>query len=145
MKAYHLMERLAWLDRVATSVRDTAKQRSGGASKSLSKQLHEAETLMDSLHYKMVVVKEGKVIAEERLREKIGFIYGSVMSYKGRPTESQESGLVSLAKDVDKINSQISAFKEIELPELNKNLVKSGKKEITTITEEDFLKEKEGK
>jgi len=145
MKAYHLMETLAWLDRVAISVRDTAKQRSNGVSKSLIRKLHEAETRMDSLHEKMVVVREGKVVGDERLREKIGFIYGSVMSYKGKPTDSQQNGLAALAKEVDKINSQISAFKEHELPELNQILLKTGKKEITMITEEDFLKEKEGK
>ena len=97
---------------------------------------------MDSLHLKMVVVKEGKVVGEERLREKIGFIYGSVMSYKGKPTDSQLQGLSSLSKDMDKINAELVDFKDKYLPELNKKLVKAGKKEITVISEEDFRAEK---
>jgi hypothetical protein len=96
---------------------------------------------MDSLHLKMVVVTEGKVVNEERLREKIGFLYGSIMNYKGKPTDSQLNGLASLVKEVDQINTVISAFREKELPLLNAALVKSGKKEITLISKEEFLKE----
>jgi hypothetical protein len=138
MKAYHLLETLAWFDRKAISIRDAAKERSKGLSKSLTRQLHDAEVRMDSLHLKMVVVKEGKVIGDERLREKIGFLYGSIMSYKGKPTDSQLNGLNALSKEVDKINADLTGFKEKDLPELNKALVKTEKKEITVISEEEF-------
>ena len=141
MQAYHTLETLAWLDRQAKSAREAAKERSSGASKSLSRKLHDTEVLMDSLHLKMVVMKEGKVVNDERLREKIGFLYGSIMNYKGKPTDSQINGLASLVKEVDKINSDITVFREKELPGLNEMLVKSGKKEITLISKEDFLKE----
>jgi hypothetical protein len=141
MKAYHLLEKLAYLDREANTIRDAAKDRSAGSSKSLSRKLHETETRMDSLHLKMVVMKEGKVVGEERLREKIGFIYGSVMSYKGKPTDSQINGLKDLSTEVDKINTEIEDCKTKKLPELNSMLLKSGKKEITVISEEEFKKE----
>ena len=141
MKAYHLLEKLAYLDREAITFRDAAKERSTGISKSLSRKLHDLESRMDSIHLKMVVMKEGKIVGEERLREKIGFVYGSVMSYKGKPTDSQLSGLNDLSKEVEKINTELTAFKDKELPELNKALVKAGKKEITVISEEEFKKE----
>ena len=141
MKAYHLLEKLAYLDREAITFRDAAKERSTGISKSLSRKLHDLESRMDSIHLKMVVMKEGKIVGEERLREKIGFVYGSVMSYKGKPTDSQLSGLNDLSKEVEKINTELTAFKDKELPELNKALVKAGKKEITVISEEEFIKE----
>ena len=142
MRAYHLMETLAWYDRQAVTIRDAAKDRSKGASKSLVRKLHDVEIFMDSLHLQMVVMKEGKVIGEERLREKIGFIYGSVMSYKGKPTDSQLQGLNALSKEMDEINAELIDFKEKYLPELNKKLVKAGKKEIFVISEVDFLAEK---
>ena len=141
MQAYNTLETLAWLDHQAKITRDAAKERSNGASKSLARKLHETELLMDSLHLKMVVMKEGKVVNEERLREKVGFLYGSIMNYKGKPTDSQLSGLASLVKEVDKVNSDLTTFREKELPALNEALVKSGKKEITMISREDFLKE----
>jgi photosystem II stability/assembly factor-like uncharacterized protein len=142
MKAYHLLETLAWFDRQAITFRAAAKERSKGVSKILTRQLHDVEVRMDSLHLKMVVVKEGKVVGEERLREKIGFIYGSIMSYKGKPTDSQLNGLNALSKEVDKINADLTGFKEKDLPGLNKELVNTGKKEITVISEEEFLAEK---
>jgi len=135
------LETLAWLDRQAISFRDAARERSKDIPKSLARKLNEIEMQMDSLHLKMVVVKEGKVVGEERLREKIGFLYGSIMSYKGRPTDSQRSGLASLAKEVDKISSDLAAFKDKDLPQLNKDLVKAGKKEVALISEEEFRKE----
>jgi len=141
MKAYHLMETLAWYDCQAVSIRDAAKERSKGVSKSLARQLHDVEIFMDSLHLKMVVVKEGKVISEERLREKIGFIYGSVMAYKGKPTDAQLSGLNALSVEIEQINKELTDFNNNYLPELNKKLIKAGKKEIIVISEEEFLKE----
>ena len=141
MKAYHMMETLAYLDRQAVDIRDAAKERSAGASKSFSKQLHKAEIMMDSLHLKMVVVKEGKVVGEERLREKIGFLYGSILSYKGKPTDTQLNGLNELSKEMDRIANTISDFKTRDLPEINKTLIKTNKKEITVISPGDFKKE----
>ena len=141
MKAYHMMETLAYLDRQATDIRDSAKKRSEGVSRSLSKQLHNTELIMDSLHLKMVVVKEGKVVGEERLREKIGFLYGSILSYKGKPTDTQLNGLNDLSKEIDKISMTISDFKINELPRLNKALIKDKKEEIKVISKEDFTKE----
>ena len=142
MKAYNMLQDLAWYDRQAINIRDAAKDRSNGASKFLARQLNEAEILMDSLHVKMVVVKEGKVIGDEKLREKIGFIYGSIMSYKGRPTDSQINGLNSLSKDVEAIMIQLNNFTTKKLPEINAALAKAGKKEITIISENDFRAEK---
>jgi len=141
MKAYHMMETLAYLDRQAIDIRNAAKERSGGVSKSLSKQLYNVEVIMDSLHLKMVVVKEGKVVGEERLREKIGFLYGSIISYKGKPTDTQINGLNDLSKEIDKISTTISDFKTNELPGLNKALIKGKKEEIRVISKEDFTKE----
>ena len=141
MKAYHMLETLAYLDRQAIDIRDAAKARSGGVSKSISKQLYKAEAILDSLHLKMVVVKEGKVVGEERLREKIGFLYGSILSYKGKPTDTQLNGLIDLSKEIDKISMTISDFKTNELPGLNKALIKDKKEEIRVISKEDFTKE----
>ena len=141
MKAYDMLQELAWYDRQAITIRDAAKERSTGASKSLARQLHEAEILMDSLHLKMVVVKEGKVIGDERLREKIGFIYGSVMGYKGRPTDAQINGLNALSMDVETISTRLTDFRDKKLPEINAMLVKAGMKEITVISREEFFRE----
>ena len=63
------------------------------------------------------------------------------MAYKGKPTDSQLRGLNALSKDVDKIDADLTGFKEKDLPALNKGLMKTEKKEITIISEEEFRKE----
>jgi hypothetical protein len=96
---------------------------------------------MDTLHMKLVSTKEGKVTGEEKLREKIGFIYGSIMSYLGRPTDSQISGLDILSKDVDSCKTLVNDLLAGDLVRANKELVTLKKEEIKVISEEEFNKE----
>jgi len=140
MQAYHLLENLAYLDREATDIRDMAREREKGASKALAKQLNDVAVRMDTLHGKMVSTKEGKVTGEERIREKLAFIYGAMISYQGRPTESQLTGLNDFVKQVDKMNSDITAFKDHDLTSINHSLVEAKKEEIKVISEDEFLK-----
>jgi photosystem II stability/assembly factor-like uncharacterized protein len=141
MKGYRMLETLAWYDRQATDILKTAKSLETGVPKSLVKKLKEAEVKMDTLHQKLVSTKEGKVTGEERMREKIAFLYGSIMSYEGRPTDSQLSGIETFQKEVDKVGKDLDAFKTNDLAALNRELVKAGKPEIKIIPEEDFKKE----
>jgi photosystem II stability/assembly factor-like uncharacterized protein len=141
MKCYRLLEGLAYTDRQAKEIRDGARNRMNGASKTLLKQLKDLAAETDSIHLRIVATKEGKVTGEERLREKVGFIYGSVMGYPGRPTDSQLSGLEELVSRIDKVNASLNAIKEKELVTINRELARAGKQEITVIPEEDFRKE----
>jgi photosystem II stability/assembly factor-like uncharacterized protein len=141
MEAYHLLETLAYIDRQATDIRDMAKARGTGASTSLATKLDDVAIRMDTLHSKLVATKEGKVTGEERIREKLAFIYGSVISYQGRPTESQLNGLKDFTRQVDQIQSDLKVFREQELTSINHALVEANKEEIKVISEEAFLKE----
>ena len=141
MKSYHLLETLAYLDREAKDIRNKALAESKGVQKPIFRKLTDIATRMDTLHMKMVSVKEGKVTGEEKLREKIGFIYGSIISYLGRPTDSQLSGLDLLAKEADVIKDEINSLLTGPLVKINQELVNQKKNEIKVISEEDFQKE----
>jgi photosystem II stability/assembly factor-like uncharacterized protein len=141
MKTYHLLESLAYLDREAKDIRDKATTRSKEVPKPLVKKLMAAASHMDTLHMRMVSTKEGKITGEEKLREKIAFIYGSLISYPGRPTDSQLSGLDILSKEVDSIKIGLNAFMTGDLAGVNKELVRLSKDEIKVISEEEFKKE----
>jgi hypothetical protein len=95
---------------------------------------------MDTMHSKLVATKEGKVTGEERLREKIAFIYGSMISYLGRPTDSQLTGLNDFVKEVDKLKSDLKDFREQDLTSINHSLVEANKEEIKVLSEEEFMK-----
>lgn len=141
MEAYHLLESLAYLDRQETDIRDMAKERAKNASISLTKMLNEAAIRMDTMHSKLVATKEGKVTGEERIREKLAFIYGSIISYQGRPTDSQLSGLKDFTREVDKVKTDLEVFREQELTKINQALVEAKKEEIKVLSEEQFMKE----
>ncbi|MCX6282971.1 MAG: hypothetical protein NTW31_01850, partial [Bacteroidetes bacterium] len=141
MKAYNLLQSLAYADRQLREVRDQSKNLAKSASKSLSKQLLTISVRMDTLHCRIVSTKEGKITGEERLRERIAFIYGSIMQYPGRPTDSQIQGLDILAAESDKIISETNSFIAGDLPKLNGELAKDKKAEIKIISREDFDKE----
>ena len=141
MKAYNLLESLAYLDRQEKDIRDQATHLANDVPKPLAKQLKAITIRMDTLHMKLVSVKEGKVTGEERLREKLGFIYGSIMSFRGKPTDSQLSGLDLLSKEFDSNRTAIDNFMAEELVAVNKELAGLKKPEIKPISLEDFQKQ----
>jgi len=141
MKTYHLLESLAYLDRQAKEIRDKATTLEKEVPKPLAKRLKEIAIRMDTLHMKLVSTKEGKVTGEEKLREKIGFIYGSIMSYLGRPTDSQISGLDILSKEVDSCKTIVNDVLTGDLIQTNQELARLKKEEIKVISQEAFNKE----
>ncbi len=141
MKAYHLLETLAYIDRQTVGIRDQARKEAKSASKSLSKTLSGIATRMDTLHVKLVAVQEGKITGEERLREKVAFIYGSILSYQGRPTDTQLSGLNGFVQEIGQINTDLEKFKNTDLAKINLELSKAKLNEIKVISEEEFFKQ----
>jgi photosystem II stability/assembly factor-like uncharacterized protein len=141
MKAYNLLESLAYFDRQVKDIHDKANKIKKEVPKALAFKLSAIANKMDTLHTKVVSTKEGKITGEEKLREKIGFIYGSIMSYLGRPTDSQVSGLELLSKEADSFKTQLNELMTGDLVKVNQELVKLKKNEITVISKEDFDKE----
>ncbi|MEI6887836.1 MAG: WD40/YVTN/BNR-like repeat-containing protein [Bacteroidales bacterium] len=141
MKGYNLLQSLAYTDRQAREVRDQLKNLAKSVSKSFSAKLMAISVEMDTLHCRIVSTREGKITGEEKLREKIAFIYGSIMSYPGRPTDSQLQGLDLLTRESEKIQNEVSSIISNQIPVLNKEVVKEKKEEIKIVSEEAFLKE----
>ncbi|MEI6883470.1 MAG: glycosyl hydrolase [Bacteroidota bacterium] len=140
-KGYTLLESLAYTDRQVREIREQAKKLAKTAPKSLSKKLLAVAVNMDTLHCRIVSTAEGKITGEERLSEKIGFIYGSILSYPGRPTDSQVQGLDVLAADAKKVQDEVTNYVSVELPKLNQELLKDKLTEIKLTSQEDFSKE----
>jgi photosystem II stability/assembly factor-like uncharacterized protein len=146
MDAYHLLEDLAFLDKQVTDIRDQAKEKSAKANnKSLSKELTSLSDKMDATHKELAATTvTSEITGEEKLREKIGVIYGAILDYQGRPSQTQIDRLANLTAEVETIRKGIDRVMSDELPELEKQLAKEniGGFSITTI--EEFLEE-EGK
>jgi len=94
------------------------------------------------MHKELVATKEGAITGEEKLREKIAQLYGYIMFYKGKPTDSQMVRLNDLEKEVNVKNESLQKIKQTDLVKLNKSLAKAGKEKIKVITKEEYFKEK---
>jgi hypothetical protein len=141
MKAYNLLEDLAYMDRQVTDIRAGADKLKGDVSQPLSGELIELSNKMDTLNGKIVATQVGKITGEERLREKVAFIYGSIQGYQGRPTGSQLNGLNELASQVENINMTLESIKSKDLEKVNDELKIAGKKEIIITPKEVFMGE----
>ena len=66
-----------------------------------------------------MATKEGAITGEEQIREQIGEVYGNMMAYLGRPTDSQLEALQTLQASVDKYSAQVNTIFLEEIPALN--------------------------
>lgn len=143
MRAYNMLEDLAYLDRKVTDVmkaaRDLEKKKLPG---SVKKQLSSLASGLSDIHKKLVATRgEGIFSSEEQLREKIAEIYGGVVSFMGHPTQSQIDRLDVLQQEMNRWEQKTEELFGTNLKAVNKRLVKAGMQEIKLISREEFDKE----
>jgi photosystem II stability/assembly factor-like uncharacterized protein len=96
-----------------------------GDKDSLTKRLRSASAQVDTLRRRIVATKEGGMITgEERLREFLTDLYGSVNSYEGRPSAAQTERADALSREVADVAKDFDAWLAKELPSLNAALAK---------------------
>lgn len=145
MKAYNMLEDLAYLDRQVTDVMKTVtalkKQK---LPHGLTKKLSSLNSEMNEIHGKLVATKaEGLFTSEEQLREKIAAVYGGVVNFLGRPTNSQMQRLDVLAKEMNGYQIRYENIYEKEITNINALLKKRKLPVIQPVSREEFDKEKD--
>ncbi len=145
MKAYNMLEDLAYLDRQVTDVmKDITLLEKRKLPGSLKKKIDFLKTEMNGIHSKLVATKaEGMFTSEEQLREKIAAVYGGVVNYLGRPTQSQIQRLDVLDREMQGYQERYDKINENQIKKINTILKKKGLKPVQTISREDFDKEKD--
>jgi len=99
---------------------------------------------MQSTHAKLVATKEeGIYTQEEQLREKISNIYGGVVNFLGRPTNSQIESLDMYDTDMKKYQKKVQDVIDNELPVINEMINKDGKEIISITSREEFFEEED--
>jgi photosystem II stability/assembly factor-like uncharacterized protein len=143
MRAYNLLQELAFLDRNVTEIGEHARTMASEANnKTLSKKLSTLCELMDNLHRELVATNLTTAITgEEKLREKIGDIYSAVLGYQGKPTKSQVDRLETLSGEVNVIKKEVDLIIANDLPNLSTQLAAENLDIFSLTSKEDFLKE----
>lgn len=143
MKAYNMLENLAYLDKQVLDMKEGAGRiLEEKPSRSLKKKLTKLSDDMQSIHEKLVATKsEGMFTQEEQLRERIANIYGGVVNFLGRPTNSQIEALDMYGEDMKKYQHEVQDVIENELLVINEMIKEAGKEMISITSKEEFFKE----
>jgi hypothetical protein len=95
----------------------------------------------DTLRARLVATREGSgITGEERIREKMGVLYGAVNSYDGRPSQSQIERIAELGKEMASVVADFDALTKKELAAANAELSKEQLQPIAVITRADWEK-----
>ncbi len=145
MKAYYLLEDLAYLDhRMNDVIGQTAGLENSPALKSSQKKKIKAiHTELEEVKSRLMVRNFGDLRGDAELREDLGFLYGTVTMYPGRPTKSQITRLDELALEVKDMTEEVDGIFAEYLDGLNKLVEKAGLEAIRITTREEFDKERE--
>src|SRR5260370_14086096 len=147
MKLYNLLAHMTYAVDAIEGVRDAANARMAKLPQkdSLRPQLQQLAGKCDEFRSKIVATKEGGMITgEERIREHIGQVYGSVAGYEGQPTDYQEVRTGALAHELEDVITDFQKLTERDLSAVNSALKKKKLHAISLRNEADWRKAHEG-
>jgi hypothetical protein len=74
----------------------------------------------------------GAITGEERIREHTDQLYGSILSYEGKPADYQVAYIDTLKKELDDVVKEFDQVLEKELSSLNNSLKSKGQPVIAS-------------
>ena len=110
---YHMLERMTYLVDSITDLRDQARARAAklpDRSRTAKRLTAYADSLEQFRGTLVSTSEAGWLSGEERLREKLGNLYGGINSYTGRPTKSQLDRLGVLRDQLEKAFTDFDAL-----------------------------------
>jgi hypothetical protein len=137
MKLYGQLGEMTFaVDRI-NGVRLALDDRAGklAAGDPLAKRLRDASAAVAELRKKIVATKEGGAITgEERLRENLADLYGSVNNYEGRPAQTQVDRAEAIARELADVMRDFDAWLAKELGGINSALADKHLETITPVS-----------
>ena len=146
MKIYHTIEHMTFAVEAIEGVRNDANARAAKLSEKdpLRKQLQDLAAKCDDLRSKIVATKEGGMVTgEERIRELLGQLYGTVNGYEGRPADYQVAREDSLAHELEDVIGDFNKLTAKTLPVVNAGLKKKKAEPIVVLTEAEWQKNRD--
>jgi photosystem II stability/assembly factor-like uncharacterized protein len=145
LKLYGMLSRLTMVVESITDTRDQAQERAGKlpAGDALRKRLEGLSKTMEDQRQALVSVKEGEVVSgEDKLREELGTLYGTVNLYEGKPTASQTTRMATLGREMEAGYAKFQASIPKDLPAINSQLKAKNLEPIVPLTEETWKTKK---
>lgn len=142
MHLYNMQEGLAFLVEKINSVKEQAnKLIESNSAGSSEKDLQKLVTKLEELRQTLVMTKEGTgIIVDDKLREDLSNIYGQIVGFNGRPTESQMQWINALESRLSDANKKGDDIFNSDVSKINSSLEKDGKLKINLLTKDQFDK-----
>jgi hypothetical protein len=107
----------------------------------LTERLLRASAEVDAFRNKIVATKEGGAITgEERLREFLADLYGSVVGYEGSPSQTQVERADALARELAEVVKSFDTWVTKELPAVNSGITNERLEPVKLLTREEWEK-----
>ncbi len=143
---YHDLERLAYLVDAITDTRDQLEEKAAKVrNKRLRRKLAAVRTQLEALHKDLVATKKGAITGEERLRERLGELYGSVNRHDGRPTASQLERMEILEGQLHEAERRFEALAAGEIAALGRALERTHVEPVTVLSRESWEDRRPGR
>jgi photosystem II stability/assembly factor-like uncharacterized protein len=143
MKLYGLLEEMTFVtDRMRGAV-GALQDRAGKlpAGDALAVRLKSAAEKVDGMVKSVVASKEGgAVTGEERLREFVSGVYGSLNGYEGEPTKTQAERVDALVREFGDLQSTFAGWVGKDLKDLNVAMQTKSLEPVKLLDREDWEK-----
>ena len=140
-KAYTMLEDISFTDRQATDLVEKLNNVQGKVSSDeLKNTMMDLSNRLETMHKELVATSPNRLSGEVKLAEKVADIYSGIISYAGKPTDSQIQGLNLYNGVFVEYRSQMDNILNEKLLEINSELKKLGQEEIKVITREEYDK-----
>ena len=107
----------------------------------IRKQLEAASVQVDDLRKKIVATKEGGMVTgEERLRENLGDLYGNVVNYEGRPSQTQVQRADAIARELADVSRDFDTWASKQLDGLNSAVATKNLSPLKLLTRDEWEK-----
>ncbi len=126
VKLYSMLGEMTSLVERMNGVRGGLESRATRApsTDSLVVRLRKASETVDAMRKKIVATKEGGMITgEERLRENLTGLYGSVNAYEGRPSQMQVRRTGAIGRELGDVSKEFDTWVGKDLEQINAMLV----------------------
>ncbi|MBA2421775.1 MAG: glycosyl hydrolase, partial [Chitinophagales bacterium] len=139
---FMMIEDLAFVNQQIINLDDSISQKLKTSSdKKLTQAMKGLSDSLKAVRKSLVATIEGTAITgEERLRERIGSLYGSIMNFEGKPTDAQLDRFNGLKHDMNVAQKRLDNIYSMQLLKLNSTLKKTRLNELKILSREEFVK-----
>lgn len=141
-KLFDLTEDLAFFNEQVLKMRASTKTLMDSVTNAGTKKaLKEFSDKLENIRKELIATKEGLgITGEERIRERLSELYGAVIGYEGRPSDSQLDKIKAIEHDlaIQKTNAE-NLWKK-DLIKVNDLLSKDKKQPLVVLSKQEFEK-----